>query len=79
MIGSTILSISPLNGGDFSASCFGRFTPSGKASSTHWIGVGLDLVAVRENLALPGIEPRPSDQQPVILPTEYLYSLVYEA
>jgi hypothetical protein len=53
---------STVDSGDLSASLPGRFTPE-ERSGTHWIGswvgprAGLDVWR-RENLPLPGIEPR---------------------
>jgi hypothetical protein len=49
--------------GDWSASLPGRFTPTEKASGTHWIGgwvgprAGLDAVE-KSLLPFPGIEPQ---------------------
>jgi hypothetical protein len=60
MYGSTIFFTSALAGGEWSASCPGRFTPG-----THWIGgwvvprAGLDEVEKRKCLTLPGLELRP--------------------
>jgi hypothetical protein len=48
---------SSLAGGEWSASCLGRFTPG-----THWLGdwvdpiTGLDAVDKRKSLNLPGLE-----------------------
>jgi len=47
-----------LDGGEWSASHSGHFTPRGRAHSTHWIGgwiglrAGLDTVAKRQNPCL---------------------------
>jgi hypothetical protein len=56
-----------LDGGEWSASGLGRFTPREKGTATHWIGgwvgpsVGPDAVAKsKKNPSLPGIEPRSS-------------------
>jgi hypothetical protein len=55
-----------LDGGEWSASRPGRFTPEESAPGTHWIGgwvgprVRLDSMEKRQILPLPGIEPRPS-------------------
>jgi hypothetical protein len=63
---------SALDGGEWSASCPGRFTPSETAPSTHWIGgwVGhravLDAVVKREISTPTGngtLEPRLSSSQ----------------
>jgi hypothetical protein len=49
---------SALDGGEWSASRPGRFTPRERASSTHWIGgwvgprAGLDAVVKRKILSL---------------------------
>jgi len=46
--------IPALDGGEWSASCPGRFTPTERASCTHWIGdwvgprAGLDAVVKRK-------------------------------
>jgi hypothetical protein len=53
---------STLDGGEWSASRHGRFTPRERALDTHWIGgwlgprAGLDAV-VRRKISLPGLEP----------------------
>jgi hypothetical protein len=57
---------STLDGGEWSASHPGRFTPRKRAPGTHWIGgwvgprAGLDDVEKRKVLPLLGIEPGPS-------------------
>jgi hypothetical protein len=54
-----------LTGGEWSASCPGRFTPRERASSTHWIGgwvdprAGLDDMEKRKFLTLQGLKLRP--------------------
>jgi hypothetical protein len=54
---------SALDGGEWSASHTGRFTPRERAPCTHWIGgwVGpravLDVVVKRNSQPPPGIEP----------------------
>jgi hypothetical protein len=60
---STHSSTSVLDGGEWSASRSGRFTPRERALGTHWIGgwmdprTGLDAVVKRKNSQLPpGIE-----------------------
>jgi hypothetical protein len=56
--------MSALDGGEWSASRPGRFTPRERAAGTHslwgWVGsgAGLDAVEQRQNLPLPVIEPR---------------------
>jgi hypothetical protein len=56
---------SALVGGEWSASCFGSFTPGERASGTHWMGgwlgprASLDDVKERKFLILPGLELRP--------------------
>jgi hypothetical protein len=65
---------SALDGGEWSASRPGRFTPRERNPCTHWIGVRVDLKAgldaVKKNsLPLPGIELRPSIPKPVAIPT----------
>jgi hypothetical protein len=58
---------SALDGGEWSASRPGRFTPGERAPGTHWIGswigprTGLDNVERRKILPLPGLEPQPLD------------------
>jgi hypothetical protein len=53
---------SALAGGDWSASCPGRFTPGNRTPGTNLIGgwvdprVGLEDVAKRKFLTLPGLE-----------------------
>jgi hypothetical protein len=52
---STFLDLGQLDGGEWSASCPGRFTPGERASGTHWIGwlgfkVGLDAMEKRQIL-----------------------------
>jgi hypothetical protein len=55
--------VSELDGGEWSASRSGRFTPGERAPRTYWTGgwvdprVGLDAVEERKILLLPGIEP----------------------
>jgi hypothetical protein len=55
---------SVLDGGEWSASCLGRFTPGEIAAHTHWIGVWVRLQSrsgrrrEEKRLALPGIELR---------------------
>jgi hypothetical protein len=50
-----------LDGGEWSVSCPGRFTPRGKAPSSHWIGgwvgrrAGLDAVVKRKIPRFPAI------------------------
>jgi hypothetical protein len=50
---------------DWSASCFGRFTPGERASCTHWIGgwvgprAGLRAAEKKRFLIMPGLELRP--------------------
>jgi hypothetical protein len=54
-----------LDGGEWSASRPGRFTPGERAPYTHWIGgwvgprAGMDDVDDRKFLTLPGLEHRP--------------------
>jgi hypothetical protein len=61
----TLLVTSELDGGEWSASRPGRFTPWERAPDTHWIEgrVGprtdLDVVEKRKVLPLPGLELRP--------------------
>jgi hypothetical protein len=56
---------SALDGGEWSASCPGRFIPWERVTGTHWIGgwvnhrAGLDDVEKRKFLTLPGLELRP--------------------
>jgi hypothetical protein len=56
---------SALDGGDWSASRPGHFTPGERFPGNHWIGgcvgrrAGLDAVE-EKNLALPGVETGPS-------------------
>jgi hypothetical protein len=56
---------SALDGGEWSASCPGRYTPGERASGAHWIGglvgprTGLDEEKKRKILLLPGFELRP--------------------
>jgi hypothetical protein len=51
---------STLDGGEWSASRLGRFTPGEEAPGTHWIGgwvgprAGLDALDKRKILPLPG-------------------------
>jgi len=53
---------SALDGGEWSTSCSGHFTPKIRNPGTPWIGgwvgfrAGLDVV-VKDSLPLPGIEP----------------------
>jgi hypothetical protein len=60
-----IFLISALTGGEWSASCSGRFTPGERAPGTHWIGgwvvprASLDDVEKRKFMILPGLELRP--------------------
>jgi hypothetical protein len=67
---------SALDGGEWSASSLGRFTPKEIAVGIHWIRgrvgprTGLDAVKKRKTLSLLGIEPLPSSPWPVALPTE---------
>jgi hypothetical protein len=55
---------SALDGGMWSASCPGRFTPEKKASGTHWIGgwvgprASLDTVEKRKILPLLWVNPK---------------------
>jgi hypothetical protein len=58
-IASSILT-STLDGGEWSASRPGRFTPRKEPPVGGWVGRRAGLRAVEKNLALPGIEPRPS-------------------
>jgi hypothetical protein len=64
MYTSTFLD-SALAGGEWSASCPGRFTLGKRAPGTHWIGgwvdprTGLDELEKRKFLTLPGLELRP--------------------
>jgi hypothetical protein len=66
---------SALDGGEWSASRPGRFTPGEKIPGTHSIGgrvgprTGLDDVQRRKILPLPGLELRPLSVQPVAIPT----------
>jgi hypothetical protein len=59
-----ILLTSALDGGEWSVSRSGRFTPGEKAPATHWIGgwvdprADLDDVEKRKFLTLPGLELR---------------------
>jgi hypothetical protein len=71
-----------LDGGKWSASRLGRFTPGERAPSTHWIGgwvnprAGLDDVEKRKFLTLSGLEPdRPAHSQslyPLRYPSSYI-------
>jgi hypothetical protein len=59
-----VFSTSTLVGGEWSASCPGRFTPRERAPGTHWIGVvgpraGLDCMEKLKFLFIPGLELRP--------------------
>jgi hypothetical protein len=60
---------SALNGGEWSATSPGRFTPGEIASSTHWIGgwvgprIDLEDVERRKILPLPGLELRSFGRQ----------------
>jgi hypothetical protein len=59
---SHIFLTSALAGGEWSASCPGRFTPGERATGTHWIGgcvdprAVLDDVKKRKFLIIPGLE-----------------------
>jgi hypothetical protein len=56
---------SALVGGEWSASCPGRFKDKERASSIHWIGAcvgprtGLDNIEKGKFLSLPGLKPGP--------------------
>jgi hypothetical protein len=57
---------SALDGGEWSASRPGRFTPGERAPGANWIGGwvgprGLDAIEKRKSLTLPVIKPRPSN------------------
>jgi hypothetical protein len=68
---------SALDGGEWSASRSGRFTP-GKNPQVAviyvecWVGprASLNAVAEKKSLPLPGIEPRLSSVHPLTVPTE---------
>jgi hypothetical protein len=68
---------SVLDGGEWSASRPRHFTPEEIAHSTHCKGwwachrTGLGAVEKRKNLAVPGIETRPSSPQPVAISTPH--------
>jgi hypothetical protein len=50
---------SALDGGEWSASSLGLFTPREGAHGTLWIGAGLDAVENNKNLLLPSPSPQP--------------------
>jgi hypothetical protein len=62
---SHIFLASALAGGEWSASCPGRFTPGERAPVTHWIGGWVNPRACPDDLEktklliLPGLELRP--------------------
>jgi hypothetical protein len=67
---------SALDGGEWSASRPGRYTPGDMAPGTHWIwGWGgsqsrSKRCGEEKILLLPGIDPRPTNSQAVAIPTE---------
>jgi hypothetical protein len=73
---------SALDGGEWSASRPGRFTPGERALSTHWIGgwvgptAGLDDVENIKFFDLPGLELRPLGRP---ARSQSLYRLSYPA
>jgi hypothetical protein len=69
-------------GGEWSASCPGRFTPGERAPGTHWIGgwvdprAGLDDIEKRNFLTLPELELRPFSRP---ARSQLVYRLLYPA